>query len=114
MRVTLVMVHLDFQNSRYPSLSYLIDQKGKEPACPFSCLSHPCMVAAVPRESIWLRLHLCWLLIEAICAEFYRCFFLFPQGKESRFSWQSADVMTATTNKRQALQSRIKGLQTPL
>lgn len=33
---------------------------------------------------------------------------LFPLGMESRFSLQSADVMTATTNKSQALQLGIK------
>lgn len=88
----------------HATLSVLSDgSKGKGARLPILGLSHPCVAAAVPRERVWLGLHLCWLLIGAICAEFYHSF-LFPQGTQSRFSWQSADVMTTATNKRQALQ----------
>lgn len=76
-----------------PCLTWLIKREGTRLA--ILGLSHPCVAAVVPGEHGWLGLHLCWLLIEAICAQFYHCYFI---STGNGFSWQSADVMTTTTN----------------
>lgn len=91
-------------------LSVLPDwSKEKGPGCPFRGLSHPRLAAAFPRGKAAGP--------GCICAggcslsTVLSLWFLFPSGTESRFSQQSADVMTTTTNKSQALQLGINGFR---
>ena len=102
------MVHLEFQNSRYPSPSYLIDQKGRGPPALFGACHIPAWQLHSPggRRLAWAASVL--VTLRSGLSTVLSLGFLFPSGMESRFSQQSADVMTTTTNKRQALQLGIK------
>lgn len=94
-----------------PCLTWLIKSEGGPPAHFGPVTSR--VVSTIPGESSWPVPHLCSILIEAFCAQFYHCP-LFPLGAESIFSQQIGDVMTTRTSMSPALQRRVKGQQTPL
>lgn len=92
-------------------LSILPDwSKGKEPAWPFQDLSQPSMAAALPGEDIQPASVL--VTYGGDLGSVLSLFFISVGNSELILRW-IADVMTTTTNKRQALQLGIKGLHTP-
>lgn len=97
----LAVVHLEFQDSRCSSLSYLIDQKRWGPPARFGPVTS-CLTAAIPREKEPFQaasvLVTDWADLWAVLSHL----FYFLRGKESTFGLQRGDVITA--KRKQALQ----------